>query len=264
MVDSQIIPLAGQEFPSQPVNHPRSSILQILSEKDLFIKRIVKTPKKCEIWFGKCMCSTCCFVCFPLALLESLYWLCDCASTLKAKVPKFLVKDDLLEVKTYPHTIWPCTNGYIEKMKIDLICVKFYRTVQTPYSQTITLVWTEEHEDDKGNISIKGHTFCLQVQATIIEHSNHKIVLKVDAFDDAEKGYKLLYQSEYTLEERDGHGTGRPVPTNFVPGTLRLIFNKEKWSNIGEILRDRDGGDSCSACFKYHEFEFVTEFGYSN
>ena len=63
------------------------------------------------------------------------------------KVPKFLVKDDLLEVTTYPY--------FSSGMKTDGNSVKFYRTVQTPYSQTITLTWTVEDTDNYGNIRKK-------------------------------------------------------------------------------------------------------------
>ena len=76
------------------------------------------------------------------------------------------MKHDLLEVTTYPHTLYGIGPYAInEKRESDLICVKFYRTAQKPYSQTITFKWTEEHEDDKGNISIKSHMFCLKERA---------------------------------------------------------------------------------------------------
>ena len=49
--------------------------------------------------------------------------------------------------------------------KFDLIAVKFYRTVQKPYSQTINVTWTEEYKDQKGKITTKRHTFTLQDRA---------------------------------------------------------------------------------------------------
>ena len=74
------------------------------------------------------------------------------------KVPKFLVKDDLLEMTTYSYLWWT--------KKPDGISVKFYRTVQTPYSQTISLTWIVEVKDDRGNVTRrKKHKFDLQDKA---------------------------------------------------------------------------------------------------
>ena len=54
-------------------------------------------------------------------------------------------------------------NHQMSFYKNDLMSVKFYRTVQKPYSQTITLTWTVDYKDDRGNItSTSTFTFDLQ------------------------------------------------------------------------------------------------------
>merc|ERR1711937_496920 len=194
---------------------------------------------------GTCMGSNCCYLCFwnPLFLLQGCFGCCCCCG-LKTRDPKFLVKDDLLEVETSISLGSPLSK--------DLpMSVKFNRTVNSPNVQTVTLTWTVEHKQEIGGgvsrISKETRTFDLKVQATIIELSNNKIVLKVEAFDEREKAYKLLLHSEYTLDESN-----------------QTILNKEKWSNFANILKDRESIGCCGDCFNYYEYDIVTEFGYNN
>jgi len=197
MVDSQFIPWAGQEFPPMAGPQPEFAphILKILSKKNLRIERIVKSPDTYDVFHRSCMCSTFCYLCFPCAVPWCMTIVCN-SVPLQTRVPKFLVEDDSLEVTTYPHTM----NHQMSFYKNDLMSVKFYRTVEKPYIQTITLTWNVDYKDDRGNITgTRTFTFDLQVQATIIKNSFHNLLLKVDAFDPADNAYKLLYQSEYKV-----------------------------------------------------------------
>merc|ERR1711937_722387 len=131
-------------YPPQPVDPPQkenflsSAILQILSQKELHIEKIVKKPHSRDLFSDRFMGSTCCHLCFwnPLVLLFCLCeFTCDTEET---RDPiELLVEDDLLMVKTYIKN--PKES---EQKKKNL---KFYRTVQKSYNQAITFTWTITH-----------------------------------------------------------------------------------------------------------------------
>jgi len=138
---------------------------------------------------------------------------------------KFMLQDDMLEMKS------------IESK--EQFSVKFYRTVQRPYTQSIII---RVHQGEDGPHTT---TLTVKAQAIIMELSNNKIVFKVDVFDVARNVYKLFFQSEFTLDE-----------------SKKQILNKERTSNIVTQLLNQSVACNCGNQ-KYYEYEIVTLYGYS-
>jgi len=139
-----------------------------------------------------------------------------------------MLHDDMLEIKS------------IEKT--EQFSVKFYRTVQRPYTQSIII--SQFHEATKDRAA---HTTTLTVkaEAIIVELSYNKLIFKVNVFDTAQKVYKLFFQSEFTLDESN-----------------QKILNKERTSSIVQRETANQNAGGCNV-MNYHEYEIVTEYGYS-
>merc|ERR1712134_5594 len=132
---------------------------------------------------------------------------------------KFTIQDDVLEVKT----LYRALRGNIGLQAVN---VKFYRTIQKPYIQDIQLISSVKDNGDGTGTPIR---FTQKVQATIIEHSNDKIVLKVDLFDVSQN-----------------------------------IYNSQKWSNIVELVNEDQNWDLFGYRLNYYEYEIVARFEYSS
>jgi len=78
-----------------------------------------------------------------------------------------------------------------------------------------------------------------------MELSYNKVVFKVDVFDVAQNVYKLFFQSEFTLDESN-----------------QKILNKERTSSIVQIESANQNAGLCNLV-QYHEYEIVTQYGYS-
>jgi len=148
---------------------------------------------------------------------------------------KFMLQDDMLEIRS------------IESY--EQFSVKFYRTVQRPYTQNINIS-TVYHRTNTttGNMETRKTTHTVKAQAIIMELSNNRIVFKVDVFDHARNVYKLFFQSEFNLDE-----------------SKKQIMNKERTSNILNLeYANQASGPTCGChCVEYCEYEIVTLYGYS-
>merc|ERR1719419_839614 len=126
--------------------------------------------------------------------------------------------------------------------------VKFYRTVQRPYTQSINISTVYHRTDTTTGVMETGKTtLTVKAQAIITELSNNRIVLKVDVFDVARNVYKLFFQSEYTLDE-----------------SKKQILNKERTSNIAHLEYLNQNQCAACNCVEYYEYEIVTLYGYAD
>jgi len=141
---------------------------------------------------------------------------------------KFMLQDDMLEIRS------------IESK--EQFSVKFYRTVQRPYTQSIIISMVHQGEDGPHTT-----TLTVKAQAIIMELSHNKIVFKVDVFDVARNVYKLFFQSEFTLDE-----------------SKKQILNKERTSNIAHLEYLNQNQCAACNCVEYYEYEIVTLYGYAD
>jgi len=140
-----------------------------------------------------------------------------------------MLYDDMLEMKSL--------NTF--QFKKEQFSVKFHRTVQRPYTQSIIISYFHPSTKDRAAYT---STDTVEAQAIIMELSYNKVVFKVDVFDTEKEVYKLFFQSEFTLDESN-----------------QKILNKERFSNIVQI--GHQNAILCNAQ-NYHEYEIVTEYGY--